>query len=126
MYSHHAPDLHGESMAPQAHSDAPWIDEVQQQVAVNNVLNGQAPWNRPYFQHQAGAYQRDGDYTTVPFYSPSFARHCEGNTCTFASWGTQAHVPTPFTAPVTCPRPQNLHQPACVSRTSMAEAFLTR
>jgi len=100
MYSHYAPDLHGESMAPQAHSDAPWIDEVQQQVAVNNVLNGQAPWNRPYFQHQAGAYQRDGDYTTVPFYSPSFARHCEGNTCTFASWGTQAHVPTPFTAPV--------------------------
>lgn len=53
-----------------------------------------------YFIHQAGAYQRDSPYTSHPFHSPSLARHCAGNACAFASWGTQAHVPTPFQSPV--------------------------
>lgn len=54
----------------------------------------------PYFLHQAGAYQRDAPYTDVPFFSPGLAKHCEGNSCTFAGWGTSAHTPTPFTSPI--------------------------
>ena len=55
---------------------------------------------RPYYIHQAGAFQRDSPNTNVPFFSPSLARHCAGNSCTFASWGTQAHVATMYTSPV--------------------------
>ena len=52
------------------------------------------------FVHQAGAYQRDAPYTDTPFYSPSLAKFCSGNSCIFASWGTQAHVETPFTSSI--------------------------
>ena len=38
-YSHYAPDMWGETMAPQSHAEAPWIDEVQQSVAVNGEYN---------------------------------------------------------------------------------------
>lgn len=94
---------------------SPWIDEVQQSVSVNNKLKqndantqfhcepGYTDPNaqcKPYFIHQAGAYQRDSPDTDVPFFSPSLAKHCSGNSCIFASWGTQAHVPTPFTSPI--------------------------
>ena len=37
-----------------------------------------------------------GDYFEKPYYSPSLASHCSGSECSFASWGTQAHTPTPF------------------------------
>jgi hypothetical protein len=101
MYSHYAPDRHGEAMPPQDHTDAPWIDEVQQCVAVNENLNGAASHGgRPYYVHQAGAYQQDRPDTGTPFYSPSLAHHCADNWCAFAGWGTQAHVPTPFTSPI--------------------------
>ena len=100
------------------------IDEVHQSVAVNGHLSGQCyddtgnvlygANNKPikdpeaagvdvckkHFLHQAGAYQWDGIYTDVPFFSPSLAKSCVGNTCMFASWGTSAHVDegTPFTS----------------------------
>jgi len=114
IYSHFTPDMHGETWPPQEHDDAPWIDEVQQTISVNINLNKrniqeycpgfpntkdkeQCKW---YFIHQAGAYQQDSPYTDSPFYSSSLARHCSGNTCTFATWGTQAHVATAFTSPI--------------------------
>ena len=119
MYSHYSPDRHGEAMPPQGHTDAPWIDEVQQCVAVNGNLNqlgkeydhpeyctGDPSATPPegvchmYYVHQAGAYQRDDPDTDTPFYSPSLAHHCADNWCAFAGWGTQAHVPTPFTSPI--------------------------
>ena len=96
LYSHVA--QHGETLPPQLHANAPWVDEVQQTVAVNLHLNRP---NAPYYIHQAGAYQKDRSrMDDAPFYSPSLARHCADNSCTFASWGTQAHVPTPFTSPI--------------------------
>ena len=101
IYSHYAPNLFGEAIPPQAHWEAPWIDEVLQTVSVDRARNYKAAYgNKAYYIHQAGAYQRDGSYTSTPFYSPNVAKHCSGNTCTFASWGQQAHVPTPFTSPI--------------------------
>eukprot|EP00574_Skeletonema_japonicum_P013027 CAMPEP_0201715774 /NCGR_PEP_ID=MMETSP0593-20130828/1885_1 /ASSEMBLY_ACC=CAM_ASM_000672 /TAXON_ID=267983 /ORGANISM="Skeletonema japonicum, Strain CCMP2506" /LENGTH=758 /DNA_ID=CAMNT_0048205371 /DNA_START=26 /DNA_END=2299 /DNA_ORIENTATION=+ len=105
IYSHFCPDMHGETMPPQAHTDAPFIDEVHQSVSVNGYLNfgvgrcnGQdCPAN---YVHGAGTYQRDAPYTDVPFYSQSLAKHCTGDSCTFASWGSQAHVATIFTSSV--------------------------
>jgi len=114
MYSFVGP--FGETVPPQFHTDAPWIDEVWQSVAVHQAKNNQAPLNKPNFIHQAGAYMRDcsnadgsttscaaadsveGDYMERPFYSPTLARHCNVSSCSFASWGTQAHTPTPFTS----------------------------
>ena len=101
IYSFFAPNLYGEAMPPQAHDDAPWIDEVHQSVSVASHHNDVAGGNA-YYIHQAGAYQRDAEYTGSaqeagdPFFSPNVAKHCRGNTCTFASWGQQAHVPTGF------------------------------
>ena len=106
LYSHYCPNMHGETMPPQAHTDAPFIDEVHQSVSVNGYLNygaspkcnGEAcPAN---FVHGAGTYQRDSPNTDVPFYSQSLAKHCSGDSCTFAAWGQQAHVPTIFTSSV--------------------------
>jgi len=112
IYSHFVPGLHGETLPPQG-LESPWVDEVFQSVTVNYKLNmnSSLPQYCPresdsntqckkYFIHQAGAYQRDGTYTTVPFHSPSLAKHCSGNSCIFASWGTSAQVPTPFTSPI--------------------------
>ena len=105
MYSHFCPDLHGESMPPQAHANAPWIDEVHQSVSVNNNLNGQVGECNgetcpAYFIHGAGTYQKDDPYTSTPFYSQSLAKSCDGATCTFAAWGQQAHLTTVFTSPI--------------------------
>ena len=97
MYSHFFPHMHGETLPPQENANAPWVDEVQQSVAVPLYLNT----NQNFFIHQAGAYQRDGNYTSAaPFYSPSLAKYCKDNYCIFASWGTQAHVPNTFTSPI--------------------------
>lgn len=88
------------------HPEAPWIDEVHQSVSVNNYLNfGASPRCNGHscpanFVHGAGTYQRDSPDTDVPFYSPSLAKYCSGNSCTFAAWGQQAHVPTIFTSSV--------------------------
>jgi len=100
IYSFYSPELYGEAMPPQYHGNAPWIDEVQQSVSVSSQNNPKA--GRPYFIHQAGAYQKDPEYTGSsqvagdPFFSPNVAKYCKGNTCTFASWGQQAHLPTEF------------------------------
>lgn len=97
MYSLYFPNMHGETLPPQQNEAAPWIDEVQQSVAVPLYLNT----NANFFVHQAGAYQKDGDYTaSAPFFSPSLAKYCKDNSCYFASWGTQAHVPNRFTSPI--------------------------
>ena len=80
----------GEAIPPQTLSYAPWMDEVTQQVAVDLTKNA----NATFFVHQAGTYQRDN--LATPFYSPNIARHCEGNTCYFASWGQQAWIPMVF------------------------------
>jgi len=105
MYSHFVPDLHGETMPPQAHANAPWIDEVHQSVSVNTNLNyveGQCNGETcpAYYIHGAGTYQKDNPYTSTPFYSQSLAKHCDEATCTFAAWGQQAHLATIFTSPI--------------------------
>ena len=82
--------LFGEAIPPQTLSYAPWMDEVTQSVAVDLTKNA----NQSFFVHQAGTYQRDN--LAIPFYSPNIARHCEGNTCIFASWGQQAWIPMVF------------------------------
>ena len=86
-----------EAIPPQKHAAGPWIDEVWQMVAVSQANQRQASvTGKSYFIHQAGTYQRDSTTIADPFYSPSIAKHCAGNTCYFASWGQHAHVPTPF------------------------------
>jgi len=97
MYSHFFPHMHGETLPPQENAYAPWIDEVQQSVAVPLSLNTK---QNPFFIHQGGAYQKDRNYTsTSPFYS-RLGKYCKDNSCIFASWGTQAHVPNTFTSPI--------------------------
>ena len=82
----------GETVPPQKHNQAPWIDEVWQSVSVdlrqNDPANGKA-----YFIHEAGTYQRDAGYvgvplTDIPFYSPSLGKYCddESGECSFMSW----------------------------------------
>ena len=118
MYSFVGP--FGEVVPPQYHPSGPFVDEVWQSVMVHLDKNNKPPLNKPNFIHQAGAYWKDcadtdgspaycdpadptkvadsteGDYMEKPYFSPSVASHCEGRQCSFASWGTQAHVPTPF------------------------------
>jgi hypothetical protein len=97
VYSLNYPNAHGETMPPQKNADAPWIDEVMQSVSVPLQLNARSNC----YVHQAGAYMRDGSYTNAtPFFSPNLAKFCSGNSCAFASWGTQAHVPNNFTSPI--------------------------
>lgn len=91
----------GETVPPQNHDKAPWVDEVWQSVSVDQNLNGPGA---PYFIHQAGVYQKDSDYTNgvsleeVPFYSPSLGKYCKDSSseCGFSSWGQHAHVPTEY------------------------------
>ena len=72
------------------------LELVWQTVAVNLGLN-KPEISESYFIHQAGSYQRDGNYTeTNPFFSPNLAKYCKGNECSFASWGQHGHVPTSF------------------------------
>ena len=93
---------YGEAMPPQKHDKAPWIDEVWQMVAVGTTTNNLPPYNKAYFIHQAGTYQKDSTTITDPFHSPTVAKRCRlgngstGQSCSFAAWGQHAHVPTPF------------------------------
>jgi hypothetical protein len=116
MYSHYSPDMHGEAIPPQNNPQSPWVDEVQQTTTTVLYLNQNASLKqfcpsgnkddpitcKKYYIHQAGAYQKDGNYTnSMPFYSPSIVDgRCYDNHCTFASWGTSAQVATPFTSPI--------------------------
>ena len=79
----------GETLPPQNQfrynpnfNHAPWIDEVQQSVAVIQGLNQ----NANFFVHQSGAYKLDAPSTDTPFFSPPLAKFCSGNSCYFASW----------------------------------------
>ena len=95
MYSFDSPNTYGEAMPPQERSSSPWIDEVHQSVAISQGLN--LPPDHLYFIHQAGAYQTDSPYTdNSPFFSPNVAKHCSAGTCTFATWGQQAHLTTTY------------------------------
>ena len=96
IYSLFSPDGYGEAMPPQARTFAPFVDELHQSVVVAQHLN--TPTD-PYFIHQAGIYTKDPPYTNKDFFSPNLARHCANNTCTFVSWGQQAHVPTKYPSP---------------------------
>lgn len=116
MYSIFASEMYGETIPGQNNEfvKSPFVDEVQQSVSVSLLLNqnlklpqycpGPSEENstqcKKYYIHQAGAYQNDHPYTDIPFYSPALASHCKGNYCMFASWGTHAQVPTPFTSPI--------------------------
>lgn len=85
----------GEAMPPQITVAGPFVDEVWQTVAVNSAKN--VP-NLPYFIHQAGDYFRDSMLGNKPFFSPNLAKYCNGNTCSFVSWGQQANAPTPYSS----------------------------
>ena len=81
----------GETVPPQNHDKAPWVDEVWQAVqplGSNGDNDGNADTG-PYFIHEAGTYQKDGDYTaTKPFYSPTTGSYCNSDEheCGFSSW----------------------------------------
>jgi len=94
----------GETVPPQDHNDAPWVDEVWQAVQPlgPNGDNDGNPNTDAYFIHEAGVYQRDGAYTSKPFYSPTLGSYCNSadGECGFASWGQQAHVATPWKSPL--------------------------
>ena len=89
----------GESVPPQEHPGAPWIDEVWQLVAVCHEKNDRTmvAGRRPmaYFIHQSGVYMRDPQLKR-PFYSPLLASHYDaaGRSYSLVNWPQQAHVPT--------------------------------
>jgi hypothetical protein len=90
----------GESMPPQFHKGAPWIDEVWQVVSVCGKLNNHDLFRgrgRPaaYFIHGAGVYLRDRRLKK-PFYSPVLASSYDPRRRSLAmvNWGQHAHVPT--------------------------------
>ena len=78
----------GETVPPQDHTNAPWVDEVWQQVApLGSGGNHDNDPNTPvYFIHEAGTYTKDSPYTDTPFYSPSLGHHCDNGMCGFMSW----------------------------------------
>ena len=62
--------MYGETFSPQNLPEAPWVDDVQQSVSVNQKLNQKNVLPRyctgstidtckKMFVHQAGAYQKD-------------------------------------------------------------------
>jgi hypothetical protein len=90
----------GESVPPQVHEGAPWIDEVWQIISVSHARNN--PERFPgrhaplaYFIHGSGTYLRDPE-RTEPFYCPLLATawDADGGRYGVVAWGQQAHVPT--------------------------------
>jgi len=90
----------GESVPPQCHPGAPWIDEVWQLVSVSGERSN--PDRFPgrgapaaYFIHGAGIYQRDAQ-RKAPFYSPLLASRYDAarRAAAVANWGQHAHVPS--------------------------------
>ena len=99
--------VYGEAIPPQATEQSAFNDEVLQMVAVDTakLLNSQSAENAyggDWFIHQAGTYifstkkddKPDPNEIPPPFFSPNVGKYCFGNTCRFASWGAQAHIPT--------------------------------
>jgi len=94
--------LFGESVPPQVHDGAPWIDEVWQIVSVSRARNNaeRFPGRRAplaYFIHGSGIYLRDPKRTD-PFYCPMLASAWDPGRCRYGvlTWGQHAHVPTVY------------------------------
>jgi hypothetical protein len=90
----------GESVPPQVHQGAPWIDEVWQIVSVSHARNN--PERFPgrgaplaYFIHGSGIYLRDPQ-RPEPFYCPMLASDWDPERRRYGvlAWGQHAHVPT--------------------------------
>ena len=65
----------GEVIPPQYHTDAPFVDEVWQMVAVDLSQNKDSA--NQWYIHQAGTYQRYPELRDEPFYSPTTAKYCD-------------------------------------------------
>jgi len=96
----------GETVPPQKHDAAPWVDEVWQAVAVCSEKNGRSPRGRPadaaaYFIHGSGIYLRDPQ-RPKPFYNPVLLVERKSNSLTMVNWLQQAHVPSPHRSGVLC------------------------
>jgi hypothetical protein len=80
----------GETVPQQDLANAPWVDDVWQAVQPLGPGgdNDGNPSTDVYFIHEAGTYQRDGQYTSKPFYSPTLGSYCndDDGECGFASW----------------------------------------
>lgn len=101
MYSFYG--RYGEVIPPNIRPEAPFMDEVWQNVAVDHSQHNPAA-GKNYFIHQAGAYLRRNEIQR-PFFSPTLAVSCQNATgtnglCMVASYGTQAHIPTTFASSV--------------------------
>jgi hypothetical protein len=80
----------GETVPPQRHTNAPWVDEVWQAVTPlgsNGDNDGNTATDK-YFIHEAGTYTKDDPHTNIPFYSPTLGSYCDEDQgeCGFVSW----------------------------------------
>ena len=98
VYSFRGP--FGESVPPQIHEGAPWIDEVWQIVSVSHERQNhdRFPGRQQalaYFIHGSGIYLRDPK-RPEPFYCPVLATDWDAGAGRYAvlTWGQHAHVPT--------------------------------
>lgn len=98
IYSFRGP--FGESVPPQVHEGAPWIDEVWQIVSVCHARHNADRFPGrgvplAYFIHGSGIYLRDPQ-RTEPFYCPMLASAWDPKRRRYGvlTWGQQAHVPT--------------------------------
>jgi len=92
----------GESVPPQVHKGAPWIDEVWQIVSVSRDRQNRRRFperRRPlaYFIHGSGIYLRDSR-RAEPFYCPMLASAWDPARRRYGvlTWGQHAHVPTVY------------------------------
>jgi len=92
----------GESVAPQVHEGAPWIDEVWQVVSVSHERQNHERFpgrGSPlaYFIHGSGIYLRDPQRTEA-FYCPMLASSWDASRRRYGvlAWGQHAHVPTVY------------------------------
>lgn len=90
----------GESVPPQVHENAPWMDEVWQIVGVSGEKNNHDRFpgrHQPtaYFIHGSGTYARDPKHPHT-FYSPLLAYDYDAKqrAVSIVNWSQQAHVPT--------------------------------
>ena len=98
IYSFRGP--FGESVPPQVHEGAPWIDEIWQIVSVSHERQNRdivPGLGRPlaYFIHGSGTYLRDPQHRQ-PFYCPMLASAWDPARSRYGvvAWGQHAHVPT--------------------------------
>jgi len=92
----------GESVPPQVHADAPWVDEVWQIVSVSSerlraARHAGAGRLPAYFIHGSGIYLRDPGRPR-PFYCPILATDWDPAARRYGvvAWGQHAHVPSVY------------------------------